>query len=338
MFPPIRLPEKCSGRRPACWVISNHARPTVRRILGCLRMHVQRSVSRRVTIARSPRFAAMPASPTWTESVSRSTEAARNRCFVARARAVQSKRVTSSNRVASQATASERRVALRIFSAAGHADALSRRSRRGSGAVPARDRARLERLCRYVCRPPIAQQRLEEHPSGELRYAFKKPWKGRHRRAPTRAARSDRACAPSCLHLGCTWCATTACSARTPRLEARSCPIPTSRPRLAVWCSSSFSATTRAPTASPADASSRPRSATKSAWRRLPPASAGARRPLPRVQAGRSAVRVSHPRRFSSFEIPIRSKTSPMFPVAQLPRRNRCRSAKLSGSRVGARH
>ncbi len=44
-------------------------------------------------------------------------------------------------------------------------------------AIPAHDRARLERLCRYMCRPPIAQERLEEHPSGKLRYAFKKPWK-----------------------------------------------------------------------------------------------------------------------------------------------------------------
>ena len=44
-------------------------------------------------------------------------------------------------------------------------------------AVPARDRAKLERLCRYVCRPPIAQDRLEEQPSGKLRYTLKKPWK-----------------------------------------------------------------------------------------------------------------------------------------------------------------
>ncbi len=33
-------------------------------------------------------------------------------------------------------------------------------------AVPPRDRARLERLCRYVCRPPIAQERLEEMANG----------------------------------------------------------------------------------------------------------------------------------------------------------------------------
>ena len=44
-------------------------------------------------------------------------------------------------------------------------------------AVPARDRARLERLCRYGCRPPIAQERLEETANGKLRYALKKPWR-----------------------------------------------------------------------------------------------------------------------------------------------------------------
>ena len=43
--------------------------------------------------------------------------------------------------------------------------------------VPARDRARLERLCRYVCRPPIAQNRLEEMVGGKLSYLLKKPWR-----------------------------------------------------------------------------------------------------------------------------------------------------------------
>ncbi len=44
-------------------------------------------------------------------------------------------------------------------------------------AVPALDRAQLERLCRYLCRPPIAQERLEETASGKLRYALKRPWR-----------------------------------------------------------------------------------------------------------------------------------------------------------------
>ena len=35
----------------------------------------------------------------------------------------------------------------------------------------------LERLCRYVFRPPIAQERLEETANGKLRYSLKKAWR-----------------------------------------------------------------------------------------------------------------------------------------------------------------
>ncbi len=254
-------------------------------------------------------------------------------------------------------------------------------------AVPARARARLERLCRYVCRPPIAQQRLEEHPSGELRYAFKKRWKGRHRRAPTRAARSDRArvrprastsaahgalprraqlarqgskrgrapsrhrdhawpcgaarafgdnestdseprrrslglAAPACVGEDlqscphCTGAMRWLEAATTPDAIARllakhglgSAPATeatAARPALArvpqdLSCWARHAALSgRVPSSMRLHG---PGSVTKSAWRRLHPASAGALRPLPRVQAGRSAVRITHPRRFSSFE------------------------------------
>jgi hypothetical protein len=44
-------------------------------------------------------------------------------------------------------------------------------------AVPARDRQRLEQLCRYLARPPIAEQRLEALPDGRVRYTMKKPWR-----------------------------------------------------------------------------------------------------------------------------------------------------------------
>jgi hypothetical protein len=44
-------------------------------------------------------------------------------------------------------------------------------------AVPAHDRARLERLCRYVTRPPLATQRLSECPDGHLAYMLRKPWR-----------------------------------------------------------------------------------------------------------------------------------------------------------------
>jgi hypothetical protein len=43
-------------------------------------------------------------------------------------------------------------------------------------AIDGRDRKRLERLCRYIARPPIAQDRLEQMPDGRLRYTMKKTW------------------------------------------------------------------------------------------------------------------------------------------------------------------
>ncbi len=43
-------------------------------------------------------------------------------------------------------------------------------------AVPARDRRRLERLCRYVARPPVATQRLSKLGDGRLLYQLKRRW------------------------------------------------------------------------------------------------------------------------------------------------------------------
>ncbi len=43
-------------------------------------------------------------------------------------------------------------------------------------AVPARDRRRLERLCRYVARPPIASERLSAQGDGRLLYRLKRRW------------------------------------------------------------------------------------------------------------------------------------------------------------------
>jgi hypothetical protein len=42
--------------------------------------------------------------------------------------------------------------------------------------VHGRDRKGVERLCRYLGRPPIAQDRLTELDDGRLRYTMKKPW------------------------------------------------------------------------------------------------------------------------------------------------------------------
>jgi hypothetical protein len=44
-------------------------------------------------------------------------------------------------------------------------------------AVPARDRSRLERLCRYVARPPLAIQRLSRLGDGRLLYRLKHRWR-----------------------------------------------------------------------------------------------------------------------------------------------------------------
>src|SRR5262249_58037713 len=42
--------------------------------------------------------------------------------------------------------------------------------------VHGRDKKGLERLCRYLTRPPLAQDRLELLSDGCVRYTFKKPW------------------------------------------------------------------------------------------------------------------------------------------------------------------
>ena len=44
-------------------------------------------------------------------------------------------------------------------------------------AVPARDRLRLERLCRYVARPPVATERLSRMEDGRLLYRLKHRWR-----------------------------------------------------------------------------------------------------------------------------------------------------------------
>ena len=44
-------------------------------------------------------------------------------------------------------------------------------------AVPANDRRRLERLCRYVARPPLALDRLEAMADGRLAYRLKTRWR-----------------------------------------------------------------------------------------------------------------------------------------------------------------
>lgn len=47
----------------------------------------------------------------------------------------------------------------------------------GKTRVDGRDRGRLEQLCRYIARPPIAQERLHLLEDGRIRYDMKRVWK-----------------------------------------------------------------------------------------------------------------------------------------------------------------
>ena len=44
-------------------------------------------------------------------------------------------------------------------------------------AAGAKERRKLERLCRYISRPALARTRLSLTPSGKVRYHFKTPWR-----------------------------------------------------------------------------------------------------------------------------------------------------------------
>ena len=43
--------------------------------------------------------------------------------------------------------------------------------------VDGHDRAQLERLCRYIMRPPLSQERLERRTDGRLELTLKNVWK-----------------------------------------------------------------------------------------------------------------------------------------------------------------
>jgi hypothetical protein len=71
-----------------------------------------------------------------------------------------------------------------LFASAADVVTTGRRSARLEGfslhadvAVPARRRDQLERLCRYLLRPPLARERLTESTGGQLLYHFRRPWR-----------------------------------------------------------------------------------------------------------------------------------------------------------------
>jgi hypothetical protein len=43
-------------------------------------------------------------------------------------------------------------------------------------ATKADERAKLERICRYIARPAVSEERLSTNARGEVVYTFKKPW------------------------------------------------------------------------------------------------------------------------------------------------------------------
>ena len=43
--------------------------------------------------------------------------------------------------------------------------------------MPAGQRARLERVCRYALRPPVAQDRLHLTADGQVRLSLRQPWR-----------------------------------------------------------------------------------------------------------------------------------------------------------------
>ena len=73
---------------------------------------------------------------------------------------------------------------VRRLRSAADAIATGRRSARLEGfslhadvAVPARRRDQLERVCRYILRPPLALERLTESTGGQFLYQFRRPWR-----------------------------------------------------------------------------------------------------------------------------------------------------------------
>jgi hypothetical protein len=76
---------------------------------------------------------------------------------------------------------------VRRLRSAATATSTGRRSARFAGfslhadvAVLPRRRDELEKVCRYILRPPLAVERLTESPGGQLLYQFRRPWRWLH--------------------------------------------------------------------------------------------------------------------------------------------------------------
>ena len=51
-------------------------------------------------------------------------------------------------------------------------------------ATKAHERDKLEKICRYIARPAVSEERLSLNTRGEVVYKFKKPWDQGHKPAP----------------------------------------------------------------------------------------------------------------------------------------------------------
>jgi len=90
-------------------------------------------------------------------------------------------------------------------------------------AFDGRDRERVERLCRYLGRPPIAQDRLTELDDGRLRYTMKSPGATAPSHSCSSHSTSSPGCALSSPRPASIPFAITACCHLTPRCAPRSC-------------------------------------------------------------------------------------------------------------------
>ena len=93
--------------------------------------------------------------------------------------------------------------------------------------IEATDRRRLERLCRHVIRPPVANGRLRFVDEATLAFTLKTPWAEMVRARSCCPHRNYwRNWPPSCRRRDSTWSDTTACWRRPRQIKPRSYRVP----------------------------------------------------------------------------------------------------------------
>ena len=90
--------------------------------------------------------------------------------------------------------------------------------------VDGRDRAQIERLCRYITRPPLAQERLTRRADGRLELELKKVWRDGTRALVLEPFDLLARLVAWCRRRGCILCGILASSRATPLSGDKSCP------------------------------------------------------------------------------------------------------------------